>query len=52
MLIDALFAFVKSISSFRIDQVTAKVNMPAKTLQQAFAYVVASPHDHRGLLIG
>lgn len=42
MLIDALLAFVKSTSSFRIDQVTAKGSMSAKTLYQAFAYFVDS----------
>jgi len=52
MLIDALFAVVKSTSSFRIDQLTAKGNLPAKIMYQAFAYVVASQLDHRGVLIG
>jgi hypothetical protein len=52
MLIDAIFAVVKSTSSFQIDQVTAKGNMPAKTIYQAFAYVVVSQLEHRGVLIG
>jgi len=52
MLIDALFAVVKSTSSFRIDQLTAKGNLPSKIMYQAFAYVVASQLDHRGVLIG